>query len=209
MAFLIPFIPAIIGAGAGMLAGKHKGKGKGGGGLQQQFMDIMNAEEKKKMGLIDENEGFLNFFSGDPTKSPLYSAYKTSDTEGTAAAYDTAVSNAKMRANERGFGYASPIGQGAETELRGREAADIGRIPGRALLQTIEPSMNAARIKAGESASLNPAAWGGNLTELEKSRQARSSALWASIMQLGGSLGGAAIDKWGGGSGDGADTGGV
>lgn len=208
MPFLIPAAVSIGGAIAGKMIGGHSSSGGGSGasGLEKTFLDFANSEEKKKMGLMDENEGFLNFFSGDPTKSPLYSAYKTSDTEATASAYDNAVSNMKMRANERGFGYTSPVEAGGEDQIRGEEAAQIGRIPGRALTQTVDEGMKAAGIRAGEAASLNPAAWGGNITELEKAKQARSASLWSSLIGLGSNIGGQLIDKWGSGGGMGSGS---
>lgn len=198
MPFIVPFIPAIIGAtgaiAGGAMAGKSGGSTKN---LESTFLDFAKKEEDKKMGLVDKNEGFLNFFSGDPMKSPLYSAYKTSDTESTAHAYDSAVTNMKATAQQRGFGYTSPVEQAGEGEIRGEEAADIGRIPGRALLQTIDPAMKAAGIRAGEASSFNPSSWGGDIANLEGAKQARSASLFSSLAGLAGNLGGQALDKWG------------
>lgn len=104
--------------------------------------------------LLNENENALNLNGLQNT--PLYKGNLATTEESIGSNYDQAIANARRNAISAGFGYASPVAQGADTQLRGAEAGEMSRAPGKALLQTVQPTLQAAGIRSNEMSQFNP-----------------------------------------------------
>lgn len=161
--------------------------------LQNVLGQTYNWDIANQSNLLNENENALNF--DNVTSSPLYKANLTGANESTASAYDQAVTNAKANANSRGFGYASPVEQGAETGIRGQEAGQMGRNPSSALLQTITPLLEAAQIRSGEMSQFSPnpllSSWAG----LAAGKSQSQAALYAALLQALSSTGNTVLQQ--------------
>lgn len=98
---------------------------------------------------IDAGTGLEKQAITNPTQSPLYKALYSTEAGQMSQAYDTAASNTASRARQAGFGYSQPTAQGAQDELRGRQASDIGRLPGQVMSETVPLEEQAGRDIAG------------------------------------------------------------
>jgi hypothetical protein len=186
MPFLIPFIPAIIGA-AGAIGGGILGKKSSHSGLEGTLQDMMSKDAGTRDKIIGDTAGPLSYFTGsDPTQSGLYKSLVTTGTESTARAYDNAKSNLRQRANTAGFGYAQPVEQGGETSLGNEEAKAMTDVPRKALMDTIQPELSALNIRANEAHNYDPGQYVSGAAGLEQSRQQQQGGLFSNLLGLAG-----------------------
>jgi hypothetical protein len=94
-------------------------------------------------------QGTYQNFEGPIQQSPFYKALYNTGVESTSSAYDAADAAMKARANAAGFGYAQPVTQGAEGQLRSQEAEALARVPEQATLDTAPLALEAAQGSAG------------------------------------------------------------
>lgn len=81
----------------------------------------------------------------NPTQSPLYKALYSTEAGQMSQAYDNASANTTQRARAAGFGYQQPVAQGAQDELRSRQASAIGRLPGEVMRESVPMTLQAGR----------------------------------------------------------------
>ena len=89
----------------------------------------------------------------NPTQSPLYKALYNTEAGQMSQAYDNASSSQAAKARTAGFGYQQPGAQGAEAELRGREASSIGQLPGDVASKTVPLELQQAGQQIGAGTS--------------------------------------------------------
>jgi hypothetical protein len=102
---------------------------------------------------INAGTGIEKQAINDPTASPLYKALYSTEAGQMSRAYDTASGNQRAKANAAGFGYAQPGAQGAENQLRGQQASQIGQLPGQVMRETVPMELQAGRDIAGAGTS--------------------------------------------------------
>lgn len=202
-----PPMPQASGFGAppvssGVLASPGEGAGVGGNpyakpgntsskNLQNIMAQLFNQDVGTHNNLLNENENALNFDNIPST--PLYHANLTGANEATSSAYDQAIANARASASQRGFGESQPIEQGNETQLRGQEASTMARNPSHALLETVQPILQAAGIRTSEMAQYNPDQIMTIWADLVNKKNAASAGLMSGIAGAYGQIGSSAI----------------
>lgn len=141
---------------------------------------------------INQQEGDLSFYSGDPTKSPMYNAYVNKGTSAVNSAYNNAAANTKQQANAAGFGYAQPATQGANAEVEGQRASALSAVPGDALMKTASTNLQAAGLKAGlantrsnQSGFYNPVGYFNTGAQMQQNRMNSMGGMWGSLANLG------------------------
>lgn len=188
MPFLVPLLPALIGAG-GAVAGGLIGKSgsSSDNSLQQQLLKMMNSDASSRDAINNETAGPLSYFyNSDPTKSGLYKDYLNQGTESTAEAYDNAKSNLLSANQKAGFGYTQPTVQGGQEALSNEEAKAQAAVPGQALTATIQPELEALNIRSGEARDYNPASYVGGATSLQEQQNQNQNQLYNSLFNLAG-----------------------
>jgi hypothetical protein len=118
-----------------------------------QAQGISAQERGAGQSNIDQGVSAGKTAVSDPTNSPLYKALYTTEAGQMSQAYDTASGNQRAKANAAGFGYSQPTTQGAEEQLRGQQASQIGQLPGKVASQAVplELQQSGQQIGAGTS----------------------------------------------------------
>lgn len=114
-----------------------------------QAQTISAQERGSGQSNIDEGTGLEKQAVTDPTSSPLYKALYSTEAGKMSQAYDNASANTTARARTAGFGYQQPVAQGAQDELRARQASDIGHLPGEVMRETVPMELQAGRDISG------------------------------------------------------------
>ena len=132
-----------------------------------------------------------NQMTTNPTSSSLYKSLYGTEAGQMSQAYDTAAANTAARGRAAGFGYEQPVAQGAQSELRGREASAIGQLPGH-----IVPQVEAAAQQLGQRGlgqeQIGAQYWTGAAVPLEQQYQGYSLGYtpWWQNALMGGVGGG-------------------
>lgn len=109
------------------------------GGIQNQA----TAQQKAGQTNINTGVGMTENAVNNPTSGALYKSLYNTEAGQMSKAYDNAASSTAARAREAGFGYQQPGAQGAQDELRGREASAIGQLPGQVAAETVPLELQA------------------------------------------------------------------
>lgn len=118
-----------------------------------QAQSISGQERSAGQSNINAGTGLEQQAVTNPTQSPLYKALYSTEAGQMSSAFDAASSNQRAKAREAGFGYSQPTTQGAESELRGREASAIGQLPGQVASESVPLELQAGRDIAGAGTS--------------------------------------------------------
>lgn len=121
-----------------------------------QATSISGQERGAGQANINEGTSLEKGAVTDPTSSPLYKAIYNTEAGQMSKAYDNASARTTAKANEAGFGYSQPVSQGANTEIRGREASAIGQLPGDVMRESVPLTEQAGRdISSAGTSELN------------------------------------------------------
>ena len=161
--------------------------------LQTVLANLYNQNLGTRGELLGQQLNMLNF--NDLMNSPLYKSNLAASNSQTSTAYDQAVANARARANSSGFGYISPMEQGAEAGLRGQEAGALAANPRTALLQTVQPELQAAGMLGNDMNQFNPDALLSTWANLVNQKSQSSSGLMGGLMSALSSMGGQVIQQ--------------
>lgn len=141
---------------------------------------------------VSGQEGDLSFYSGDPTKSPMYNAYVNKGTSAVNSAYNNAAANTKQSANAAGFGYAQPATQGANAEVEAQRGQALSAVPGDALMKTASTNLQAAGLRANlantrsqQSGYYNPTGYFNTGAQMQQNRLNSSGGMWGTLANLG------------------------
>jgi hypothetical protein len=118
----------------------------------KEAQGISAQERSAGQANINTGVGDIQTATSNPTASPLYKALYSTEAGSMSKAYDAAAGNTAARARQSGFGYQQPAAQGAQDELRGREASQIGQLPGQVMSETVPMEMQAGKDIAGVGA---------------------------------------------------------
>lgn len=173
-------------------------------GQQKQAENIANQDFSQQKKLTGTAQSGLSQFEGPVEQSPFYKSLLTSGVESTSRAYDGAAANQRQKANASGFGYAQPVAQGADNELRAREATDMAAIPREAAVATAPLSLQAS----GQTGAMGMGYGGQGLSALDlaASQQNRRQGWLKNLQSVG--QGGGLLGFGGGGGMLGLPTGG-
>lgn len=217
MPFVLPFLPAIIGAGASV-GGALIGKSGSSSSqkltdeqlqLAQQDQALAQHQEDFKEGLVNSNQPFLSSLNGgsDVTQTPFYKSLVKQGISSTANAYQNAQSNLLQKANSSGFGYQQPIVQGANAGLQSEEAKAMANVPVSATINATQAGLQASGIQAGEAGGFNPGASQAaavGATSAANASQAQTNAgnqsFYAGLLKAGNTLLQPILQKYGSGT---------
>ena len=118
-----------------------------------QATSISSQERGQGQQNIDTGEQTIQNAVTNPTQSPLYKAIYNTEASGMSKAYDNAAASQRAKAEQSGFGYAQPATQGADTELRAKEASSIGQLPGQVAAETVPMEIQAGSAEAAPGVS--------------------------------------------------------
>lgn len=224
MPFLLPALPAIIGAGASVGGALLSKSGSGGSEqltqeqqkLAEQDQQLAQQQETQKENLVNSTQPFLSSVTGngDVTASPFYQALVKQGTTSTAAAYRGAESNLLQKANMSGFGYNQPTVQGADTGLKSEEAKAFAAVPTSAAVNATQAGLQASGITASEAGGFQPgasesAAVGalGAANNSQAQTNAGNQAFYNGLVKAGTTLAAPILKKYGDQSDDGTQAG--
>lgn len=161
--------------------------------LQTVLGNTFNYDLNTQGALLNENEQALNL--NNLQNTPLYKSNLATANQATTSAYDQAVANARRSAIGSGFGYASPLEQGGETAIRGKEAAQLASNPATALGETVGPELQAASLRNQEMSQFNPDALLAAWQQLVSGKSAASASLMSGLLGALGQTGTAVVNQ--------------
>jgi hypothetical protein len=156
--------------------------------------DKATAAQNETLGQVS---GDLGYYTGDPSKSPLYRTLVTTGVEGTNRAYNDAKASTTLRAKIAGFGNTSGVAKGADRELEAERGADLARVPREALSTAVDRQMQAEGMKLAvgsqqggqaESYGSQGTQYFGTAANAENQRLARRAALMNALISAGSSV---------------------
>lgn len=165
-------------------------------GQQKQAENIANQDFSQQKNLTGTAQSTLGQFEGPVQQSPFYKSLLTTGIESTSQAYDNAAANQRQKANAAGFGYTQPVAQGADNQLRAKEATDLAAVPREAAVATAPLSLEASRQTG--SMGMNAGSQGLSALDLAANQQNRRRG-WLQNLQAVGQGGG--LLGFGGGGG--------
>lgn len=112
--------------------------------------------------------------------------------------YDAALAKARAKANMSGFGYAQPITNTAESGIEAERAHDLADVPLKSKIASIQPEMDAIRLRTGQAAMTAPTDYLSILNGAFQSSKNRNAALNAQLAQALSSVGSSVGSIWGG-----------